>query len=367
MATKTNTTINGKGYYRITRTIGHEIIDGKKVPVKKQFYGPSKTAANKKYEEWKAEQESLMSDQIDSVRTLGELIDYYYQNVFIPSEKYAESTKELYARSIDSFRRSQPSLFAKPIRAVSSASIQEAYNRYDVAQSTLKATHKYLRGFWKWALVNGYADINVLDAVTLPKKKLTKLKEEIVIWTDEEIRQIFDSIGDHRLRLLVFIAYYTGMRISEILGLRYEDLDGTIRVRRQNYHGAVSEPKYGSKREIPMHPDLIEEIARHKEWHEAEMKRKHYKSDYVFTSTTGTLLDYRNVLRSLNRFYDQNGIPRKSPHAYRATFCTNLCKAGVPLQTASSLMGHRSVSVTARYYTFVSRAEKEAAIQFLSR
>ena len=49
MATKKNTEINGQEYFRITRTIGHKMVDGKKVPVKKQFYGSSKGDAEKKY------------------------------------------------------------------------------------------------------------------------------------------------------------------------------------------------------------------------------------------------------------------------------------------------------------------------------
>lgn len=56
MATKTNTEINSRKYYRITRTICHEYKDGKKVPIKKQFLGTSKGNAEKKYEKWKEAQ-----------------------------------------------------------------------------------------------------------------------------------------------------------------------------------------------------------------------------------------------------------------------------------------------------------------------
>ena len=60
MATKTNTKVKNKEkeyeYYRVTRTIGHEIVDGKKVPIKKQFYGRSKTEAENRYDDWKDEQ-----------------------------------------------------------------------------------------------------------------------------------------------------------------------------------------------------------------------------------------------------------------------------------------------------------------------
>lgn len=56
MATKKNFSVNGHEYYRITRTIGHKTVDGKKVPIKKQFLGSSKRAAEKEYENWRDEQ-----------------------------------------------------------------------------------------------------------------------------------------------------------------------------------------------------------------------------------------------------------------------------------------------------------------------
>ncbi|QAT44061.1 tyrosine-type recombinase/integrase [Aminipila luticellarii] len=47
--------------------------------------------------------------------------------------------------------------------------------------------------------------------------------------------------------------------------------------------------------------------------------------------------------------YKRIGIENKRFHPYRHTFCTNLCKKGVPLQTAYKLMGHSSINVTARF------------------
>ena len=85
----------------------------------------------------------------------------------------------------------------------------------------------------------------------------------------------------------------------------------------------------------------------------------------VFVSKNGNILDARNIRRSLKRFYDRIGVPYKKFHAFRATFCTNLCKNGVPIQTASKLMGHKSVDVTAKYYASVSLGEKKTAMDML--
>jgi len=54
-------------------------------------------------------------------------------------------------------------------------------------------------------------------------------------------------------------------------------------------------------------------------------------------------------------------------HTYRHTFGTNLFRSGVPIQTASVLLGHSDISVTQKYYVHVNQAEKELAVLNLSK
>ena len=77
------------------------------------------------------------------------------------------------------------------------------------------------------------------------------------------------------------------------------------------------------------------------------------------------MIDYNNFEHRMARAYRDAGIEHKKFHAYRATFITNLCRSGVRLEVASKLAGHSSVSVTAKYYTFISDKEKSEAINSL--
>lgn len=173
-------------------------------------------------------------------------------------------------------------------------------------------------------------------------------------------------LGTYRYRLMIIIGIYSGMRISEILGLRYSDIsDDIIHVVQQYYHGYLTLPKHKSVRDIPLHPLVKTELELHKAWHIKEMQNNGYTTEYIFTTNQGGMLDYTNVKRSLSRFYKRNGIPDKGFHTYRATFCTNLCHAGVPIQTAAALMGHKSIDVTTRFYTFVSDQDKRDAVKLL--
>ena len=370
MATKKNTAVkqNGKTYeyFKITKTIGHECKDGKKVPVKKQFYGSSKRDAERKYEEWRIAQENQNKGVRESVKTFGELCDFYTANVLAINAKYARGTIELYAGVYEKFKENDKTgLLSLTIGSVTAADIQLAYNSFNVSESTVRALNKFLRGFFNWAVLNQYCS-DLLAAVTIPNKPKNKRKDEIVIWTDNELDTILTTLGDYRYRFLVIVAAYTGMRISEIFGLRYSDIDGDIlHVRRQIYKGDVSDPKHKSFRDIPVHETVRAELAAHTARHKREMLKNGYRTEYIFTTNQGGLLEYANIRRSLNRLYARIGVSPKSPHTYRATFCTNLCRSGVPIQTAAALMGHKSVEVTAKFYTFVSQEEKISAINAL--
>ena len=373
MATKTNTEINGTKYYRITRTIGHEIIDGKKMPIKKQFYGLSKTAALKKYYEWKEEQLRIEYEKTAYIRsTFGELAKEYVDNVLSVSSKYAKGTIVRYKSSYNTYVKDS-FLSDMMIGDVQASTIQKFYNELDVSEAGLKSINKFMSGFYKWMLRNGYSD-NVLLAVELPKKDPNKRKNDILIWEDDEIEAILKALDDavglsapHRQYFLVFVLLYTGMRISEALSLRYSDIrDDVIYVDRQYYMGEMKPPKYGSKRQIPMHEELKRAFQIHKAWHEQEMVSNGYETDYVFTTSSGQLYHVSSVHKALMRFYKKIGVPYKSMHTYRATFCTQLCRCGVPLEVASKLLGHKSMEVTAKHYALVRQETQRDAISKLT-
>ena len=363
MATKTNTEINGKKYYRITRTVGHKTVDGKRVPIKKQFLGRSKGEAEQKYIEWNREQERARYEKQHDldITTFGERAEDYVTNVLRVSQKYAEGTKARYEQSWRTHIKDS-SLAGIPAKDVRAADIQAFYNSLDVSQQNLRNIHKFMSAFYKWMVRNDYAD-NVLAAVEIPKKRDASRHDSIIVWTDEELHAILGSISDHRLCFLVYVLLYTGMRISEALGLKYGDIEGdVIHVRRQMYRGEEKDPKFGSARDIPMHKELADAYVNHCRWHEEEGIPE---SDLIFTTASGYPYDYTNVRRALVRFYKSIGVDQKHIHAYRSTFCTQLCRCGVPLEVASKLLGHKSLEVTAAHYALVRPETQREAIDML--
>lgn len=362
MATKKNTSVNGYEYFRLRRKIGEK--DGKSVF--KSFYGMSKSDAENKYIEWQKEQvrKKYERDISADLSSFSERAEQFIENALKPSEKYAEGSKARYISSYEAHVR-QSTLAKMSVSKITTADIQKFYNDLDVSQQTLRQVHKFMSAFYKWLVGNNYAS-NVLGAVDIPKKRNAKRHDEIVVWNDDEINTIVENLGDYRLRFLVLILLYTGARIGEASAIKYSDFtDDTLHIRRQWYMGEIKPPKYNSARDIPLHDVIKKELPIHRAWHEQEMKRNHYKTDYVFTTRTGNLLNSKNCSRSLERFYDRIGVEKKHTHAYRSTFCTQLCKCGVTLEVASKLLGHSNITVTAKHYALVQPETKQDAIKML--
>lgn len=363
MATKTNIEVKGHKYFRITRTVGHRFEDGKKVPIKKQFLGRSKGEAEKKYKEYIQEQARIKyeGERIRDTATLHYRATEYIENVLSVSTKYAQATKDLYAGAYRNHIQGTwiDKMLVKDIKA---ASVQKFYNSLDVSESTLKRVNKFMSALYKWMVLNEYA-VNVLPGVELPKKKDTRRHDEIVVWDDETLHRLVSQRFDFRADFMIKLMSYTGMRISECLALKYTDIwDDVIHVSRQCYRGEIKEPKYNSKRDIPLHKELSSALEIHKAWHQQEMIDHDYQTDYIFTTPLGHLYDAKNLKTAFERFYKREGIEYKNFHVYRATFCTNLCRAGVPLEVTSKLMGHKSLEVTAAHYALIHKETKEDAI-----
>ena len=363
MATKKNYEANGKEYYRIRRT-----IDGKR----KAFYGSSKGDAERQYKEY-LEQLAKNKSVIDPDKaTFGDRAREYIENSLKVSRRYATGTINRY---IGEYERHIKGTFLDEtkISDIHPQTIQKFYNDLDVSQSSIKELNKFMSGFCKWLQLNGYSD-NFLSAVELPKKKDTSRGGEIIVWEDKEIREIIRSMNNvpepsarHRQFFLVHVLLYTGMRISEALGLRYTDFkDGIIHIDRQWYLGELKPPKWGSSRTVPIHHKLSQALKAHEKWHREEMEKNGYETDFVFTTSTGQLYHSASVRKALRRFYDSRRIPYKHPHAYRATFCTQMCRCGVPLEVTSKLMGHKSLEVTAAHYALVRQETQKDAIDRLT-
>lgn len=230
---------------------------------------------------------------------------------------------------------------------------------------------------------------NPCNHVNLPKvKSITEVK----IFTLEEQAQFIDALEGHRQKLPFLMALSTGLRIAELLGLRWSDIDmesGELTInqtlrrevkidisRGEKSEGIKKEIQAGtpktesSRRTIPLLQDIIAELQLHQTRQNVEKAAAgtdiYVENDLVFPNEIGEPTDARNLTRSYKRVLDRAGIKYKKFHALRHTFATRLFERGVPLITVSKLLGHSDTSITADIYSHVMPEKKIKAIEKLN-
>ena len=375
MADKTNVEINGTRYYRLQVKIGRRVNKhGEWVDWYKTFYGKNKKEAEKKYQDFLNDNKSTSSSS-----ALGEVMEFYIRTVLIPDGSLKESTKSRY---ISAYRNNLAAhdIAGRAVKDITAMDLQGCYNDLQCAPSTVRSLHKLVTRLYRYlAAAEGITDIT--GVITLPKVPKKGQNEEIEVWTPEELQRIITGSEGQRLHMFYVMAAGTGLRLSELLALQYSDItpDGLLLVRKQVYPDPVFQDgeitghvpvvrdlkSKNSARSIPLNDFVLQELEKHREWQRAEMRKRGYKTDYLFTTSSGSIYDSYNIRTALRRFCRAIGVPYKPPKTFRHTFASTLAAQGVPIQDVSALLGHADISVTAKYYVNVPEDRKRAAVNKL--
>jgi len=176
----------------------------------------------------------------------------------------------------------------------------------------------------------------------------------------KQVGRLLASLPDP-CRTLVLVAVLTGMRIGEILALRWKAVDlvhGVIQVRETVSEGKFGRPKTkSSKRDLPMSQPVRELL-------QAQLARSRGTGmdDLVFTTRKQTPLNPKNLLRRVLRpACKALGLPLISWHSFRHTHGTQLGEVGESLRTAQALLGHSDLETTLNVYTHaIPEAQRRA-------
>src|SRR5919112_1529819 len=163
---------------------------------------------------------------------------------------------------------------------------------------TVQYTHAVLRRAMKQAVRWGMIPRNPCDDTDPPKRQ----REEIRPLDQEQTRRFLKSAEGNRLEALYTLAVHTGMRPSELLALRWGDVDleaASLQVNRALSDGEFTPPKRAkSRRRINLTAGSIAALRAHRKRQlEERMQRAGLWQDYglVFPSNVGTPLSHRNV------------------------------------------------------------------------
>lgn len=205
-----------------------------------------------------------------------------------------------------------------------------------------------LRSFYRY--LNEYTSIgtNPFLYVKAPKNK-RKIPEFLF---ENEVNALLESFSledtvGYRNRVLFETMYACGLRVSEVVTLKIEDIDF--------YEDIITVTGKGKKeRMVPFYPALHQLLRHYLKSIRPQLEPLQMNS-YVFISQRGKPLTSRGIQYILNKSVEESNLPiQVHPHMFRHSFATHLLDHGADLRVVQELLGHSSLSTT-QIYTHVSR------------
>lgn len=234
----------------------------------------------------------------------------------------------------------------------------------DAGTATARAATKLLRAAMRRSITRGQVRPDLLEDVKLPASAPGGPRRRVL--DDDELRRIRKHAQGTPIEVLVEVLIGTGLRVSEVLALRWRDVDlGSHRLRVER---AQVERKGGirykapkserSRREVELPRVVAIALRRHK----AKIGAAPHPDRLVFTDSRGGPLRRSNVLRrEWHPLLKRAGFgeERFGFHSLRHSHGSHLCARGADVAAVSARLGHADISFT--YRTYVKPLEKEKA------
>lgn len=216
-------------------------------------------------------------------------------------------------------------------------------NSKPMKPSSVRRKLSALRSFFHYQMREGLRSDDPMENVIIPKmgRRLPVFvpdyqMEELL--QEEEVQKVDFSI--FRDLMLLLVAYCTGMRRSELVALKLEDLDiegGFIKVT----------GKGDKQRIIPLMESLKEEIRQYLAEREIQVSGKH---SFFFVTNVGNPVNEKYVYRHIKACLQAiTPLSKRSPHVLRHSFATALLNNGACSEAIRKLLGHSSLAATQRY------------------
>jgi integrase len=254
-----------------------------------------------------------------------------------------------------------------------------------LSPSTVNNVHRILRKALRDAVRWGLIIASPADSADPPSARLARAarRRAMNVWTAEELRTFLASVESDELSPLWLLATTTGLRRSELLGSRWQDLDfdlGTLTVRQtvveqQDGGCAPSQDQKSSSsgRTIYIDQRTLDVLRAHRDRQNelrAIVGARWQDHDLIFCRPDGRWHSPDHVTKRFGQLVKQAGVPRIRLHDARHTHASLLLRVGVHPKVVSERLGHSSVSFTLDTYSHVmpgmqpDAAEKFAEMAF---
>jgi len=198
--------------------------------------------------------------------------------------------------------------------------------------SSIKSLYKFMK---KEQLISS-SPIQLLETPKLDSRLPVFLKEEEVVNLFEEFK-FEDSFSGKRDKMILYLFYQTGIRLSELIGIKDVDVrNGELKVLGKRNKERIIPLSNNIQPLIDQYLNLKDELG--------------FKKKYFFVTDNGNKLYEKFVYRKVNYYLSMvSSKQKKSPHILRHTFATHMLNNGADLNSIKEILGHENLSATQVY------------------
>lgn len=276
-----------------------------------------------------------------------------FKSYIIAEKNFSEHTAKAYCSDILSFLVWMDDECCEDVNFSKIRDYIHFIQKFNYKKTTVARKIASLRTFYKYLYREQKIDSNPAMNLNNPKRPKSLPK----FLTPDEVEQILNNTkietpAGYRNRTILELLWATGMRISELSGLNFGDLNLE--------HNEIRVFGKGSKERIILVTDRAKNyLERYIESARALIPKgfpvpPQDENSPVFINNTGYRLQTRTVRNVINEVVEKINLPKHvTPHVFRHSFATHLIENGADLRVVQELLGHASISNT-QIYTHVS-------------
>ncbi len=273
--------------------------------------------------------------------------------------RYSQIERGLSANTITSYRQDLTAFinFLKkehlktwPTKALDIDAFLAQQRDLNKATSSISRLISSLRKFYQWLVRQNIQKINPMLEIDSPKKR----RSLPVALTVDEINHLLEQPNTNkklglRDRALLETLYATGIRVSELINLKFNDLHEELKLIKVFGKGS-------KERLIPISEVALSWIDSYKEKvRDPLILKVGQNCDFIFLNSRGTALTRQAVWQIIKKYCNMAGIQKNvTPHTLRHTFATHLLENGADLRVVQEILGHSDISTT-QIYTNLSQ------------
>lgn len=367
----------GRWYFKVW--LGRDPISGRQSQVTKRGFATAADAARARREVHDDVDHGRRNPTAPASLTVGDLLDEYLDGLDADGRLSAK-TRFDYRRGADAYVR--PWLGKKWVRDLTPETIL-AWQRKLTAEggvkdgkalsaNTVRLARSPLSGALKLAVAQGILRSNPAASVSRPStgRKIPRH------WSPEQAREFLGSQEGDRLYPLWAFLLGSGLRIGELVWLRWDNVD----LKRQHarvvefastlgWDLVASQGKSATAtRTVDLDGGLVAVLQQQQEMQRFEARRAgHTATDFVFTKPAGGSYHPQSVSKTLARISELAGLPRLTAHGLRHTSATLMLASGVPPKVAAERLGHADATLFLNLYSHVTPTMQRDAADKLGK